>query len=51
MFERFVAAAAAAVSDARLDYFKRTLWPRLAQSSASGLLLFVPSYFDFVRLR
>lgn len=40
----------AAEADARLEHFKRTAWPRLKEgASAGGQLVYVPSYFDFVR--
>lgn len=51
MFERFSAPSPADAAAARLAFFKSKLWPRLRESGASGLLIFVPSYFDFVRLR
>jgi U3 small nucleolar RNA-associated protein 25 len=52
LFERFPCASAAGVPDARFEFFKAQLWPRLAEGAAAGgLLLVVPSYFDFVRIR
>eukprot|EP00879_Flechtneria_rotunda_P029257 GHRR01031570.1.p1 GENE.GHRR01031570.1~~GHRR01031570.1.p1 ORF type:complete len:239 (+),score=70.50 GHRR01031570.1:2-718(+) len=51
LFERFRCGSAAAAPDARFDFFKASVWPRLLEGAAGGLLLFVPSYFDFVRLR
>lgn len=51
VFERFDAPSAAAAADARFAAFTASLWPRLADAAGGGLLLFVPSYFDFVRLR
>jgi U3 small nucleolar RNA-associated protein 25 len=51
LFERFSCASAAAVADARFEAFKTQLWPRLAEGAGGGLLLVVPSYFDFVRIR
>ena len=49
MFERFASSIPAGASDARFDFFKSSLWPRLRDSGGPGTLLFVPSYFDFVR--
>ena len=44
----------ACASEARFAYFKNVIFPRLvanAEAGASGTLLFVPSYFDYVRVR
>lgn len=53
VFERFDVPASSPVeaADARFEFFRSTVWPRLKESSACGLLIFVPHYFDFVRLR
>lgn len=51
LFERFSCPSASAVPDARFEFFKTQLWPRLAEGAGGGLLLVVPSYFDFVRIR
>lgn len=51
-FERFDAPSPAAAADARMAHFKAALWPRLQEACArGGVLLFVPQYFDFVRIR
>ncbi|CCG83281.1 U3 small nucleolar RNA-associated protein 25 [Taphrina deformans PYCC 5710] len=56
-FQRFDSASPAQDPDVRFDYFKASILPRLrklAQADGdvgSGCLLFVPSYFDFVRVR
>ncbi len=52
IFERFSAPTPSETGEARFRYFTGTVWPRLQESIAlrsGGLLLFVPSYFDFVR--
>jgi hypothetical protein len=51
LFERFAASSSAAAADARFEFFKGSIWPRLAEAGGGRLLLVVPSYFDFVRLR
>jgi hypothetical protein len=52
MFERFkVAGGHPALTQARFDFFKNTIWPRLQEGQGSGLLLLVPDYLDYVRLR
>lgn len=51
LFERFSSPSAAAVADARFEFFKSSVWPRLAEGGGGGLLLVVPNYFDFIRIR
>jgi hypothetical protein len=51
LFERHAAPSPADASAARLEFFKSQLWPRLREAAPRGLLLFVPHYFDYVRLR
>ena len=55
-FSRFSASSVAKDPDARFDHFQRVFLPDLLKrardsSLASGTLVFVPSYADFVRLR
>ncbi|KAK9841329.1 hypothetical protein WJX74_004003 [Apatococcus lobatus] len=49
VFERISPAALTADADARFNHFRKALWPSL--KDRSGQLVFVSSYFDFVRLR
>ncbi|KAK9820865.1 hypothetical protein WJX81_006561 [Elliptochloris bilobata] len=51
LFERFRAPSAAGEADARFAHFCRIVWPRMREAGTSGQLLFVPSYFDYVRMR
>ncbi len=51
LFERYPVASPAECSTTRLEFFKKALWPRIKQTAPRGLLLLVPHYFDFVRLR
>ena len=38
--------------DARFEYFKSHLWPTIREAShLGGQLLYIPSYFDFVKVR
>ncbi|KAL3084906.1 hypothetical protein niasHT_035794 [Heterodera trifolii] len=46
-FHRFDAASPAEQAEQRFQYFVRQIFPKCQ----SGTLLFVPSYFDFVRVR
>lgn len=51
-FTRVQASSAAEAAEERFEHFKRVVWPRLSTGSRrGGDLLFVPSYFDFVRIR
>ena len=40
-----------AAPDARFRHFVAKVWPRIRDAGVTGQLLFVPSYFDFLRLR
>lgn len=51
VFERFNAASAAAAADARFEFFKSSIWPRVSEGGGGGLMMVIPSYFDFVRVR
>lgn len=37
--------------DQRFDYFKKTILPQFKAASKAHCLVFIPSYFDFVRIR
>ena len=38
--------------EARFQHFKNILWPRIRESArGGGQLIYIPSYFDFVRVR
>lgn len=56
-FSRFHPTSHTADPDTRFNYFTSTIvqlllrLPKPANGSAQGILLFVPSYFDFVRIR
>ncbi|KAK8040697.1 hypothetical protein PG991_000485 [Apiospora marii] len=52
-FSRFDAPSAAAEPDARFEYFISAIVPTLVKRAkdVEGTLIFVPSYFDYVRLR
>jgi U3 small nucleolar RNA-associated protein 25 len=39
-------------ADARFEYFRKSLWPRVREAAhGGGQLIYVPSYFDYVRVR
>ena len=53
-FQRFDSTIVSDEPDVRFRAFKDTFLPRLkkhAQADAAGCVLFIPSYFDFVRVR
>jgi len=43
--------APASAPDARFAHFTSTVWPRIKAAGLPGQLLFVPSYFDYVRVK
>ncbi|XWS73281.1 hypothetical protein CRYUN_Cryun02cG0114500 [Craigia yunnanensis] len=51
IYERFDADSIADVDDARLKYFAKKVFPKIKDSEQGGIMLFVSSYFEFVRLR
>lgn len=56
VFHRISAPSAADVAEARFDFFCKHLLPQVANSTDSAAnqahtLVFVPSYFDYVRIR
>ena len=52
IFERLPDAAnLSAANDLRFEHFRDSVMPRLRESPRPGALVFVPEYFDFVRVR
>eukprot|EP00899_Mesostigma_viride_P026479 jgi/Mesvir1/7015/Mv09147-RA.1 len=51
IFERFHCGSIADADDARFTFFTSKIYPRLRDSVQNGVLLFVPLYFDYVKLR
>ncbi|XVE71860.1 hypothetical protein DITRI_Ditri10aG0185700 [Diplodiscus trichospermus] len=51
IYERFDADSIVDVDDARLEYFAKKVFPKIKDSEQGGIMLFVSSYFEFVRLR
>lgn len=39
------------LDDARFSFFTKKIWDKLYENNQGYTILFVPSYFDFVRLR
>ncbi|KAI8573344.1 hypothetical protein RHMOL_Rhmol01G0269800 [Rhododendron molle] len=51
IYERFDAESAVDVDDARLEYFAKKVFPKIKDSVQGGIMLFISSYFEFVRVR
>ncbi|WAR18750.1 DIEXF-like protein [Mya arenaria] len=51
VFHRVESTSITSVPDDRFDFFVKKVFPQHSKSGASQTLIFVPSYFDFVRLR
>ncbi|KAI5664894.1 hypothetical protein M9H77_24217 [Catharanthus roseus] len=51
VYERFDAESIADSEDARLEYFCKKIFPKIKDSIQGGIMIFVSSYFEFVRLR
>uniref|UniRef100_A0A9I9DFA3 U3 small nucleolar RNA-associated protein 25 n=1 Tax=Cucumis melo TaxID=3656 RepID=A0A9I9DFA3_CUCME len=51
VYERFDSDSLADVDDARLEYFSKKVFPKINESSQGGVMLFISSYFEFVRVR
>lgn len=50
-FLRFQSATPAADPDTRFSFFTEKYLPTLTRRNPNGILLFIPSYFDFLRVR
>ncbi|KXT13514.1 hypothetical protein AC579_4169 [Pseudocercospora musae] len=50
-FSRFDSSSPGDDPDARFKYFTTAILPRLLRTGAQGTLIFIPSYFDFLRVR
>ncbi|KAL8509562.1 hypothetical protein ACS0TY_016687 [Phlomoides rotata] len=51
IYERFDTESIAEADDARLKYFSEKVFPKIKDSVQHGVMIFVSSYFEFVRLR
>lgn len=51
VYERFDVPSIAEADDARLDYFTKRVFPKIKDSLEGGTMLFISSYFEFVRIR
>ncbi|KAK9104212.1 hypothetical protein Scep_021056 [Stephania cephalantha] len=51
IYERFDASSIIDADDARFDYFVQKVFPKIKDSLQGGTMLFISSYFEFVRVR
>lgn len=51
VFQRLECESVTQADDVRFAYFTQRLLPRLRASAQSHIVLFIPSYFDYVRVR
>uniref|UniRef100_A0A7C8YSV0 U3 small nucleolar RNA-associated protein 25 n=1 Tax=Opuntia streptacantha TaxID=393608 RepID=A0A7C8YSV0_OPUST len=51
VYERFDAESIGEADDARLEYFTKKVFPKIKDSMQGGIMLFISSYFEFVRIR
>ncbi|KAL3625165.1 hypothetical protein CASFOL_030619 [Castilleja foliolosa] len=51
IYERFDTESIAEADDARLKYFCEKVFPKIKDSVQNGVMIFISSYFEFVRLR
>ena len=49
-FERIAVQSHKESDDVRFEFFRTKLLPRLQESVLPGMLLYVPSYYDYVRV-
>ncbi|XP_037494412.1 digestive organ expansion factor homolog isoform X1 [Jatropha curcas] len=51
VYERYDAKSMPDADDARLEYFIKKVFPKIKDSTQGGIMLFISSYFEYVRLR
>uniref|UniRef100_A0A1J3GHW3 Digestive organ expansion factor-like protein n=2 Tax=Noccaea caerulescens TaxID=107243 RepID=A0A1J3GHW3_NOCCA len=51
IYERFDADSIIQVDDARLEYFTQKIFPKIKDSVQGGVMIFIHSYFEFIRVR
>ncbi|XP_010539417.1 PREDICTED: U3 small nucleolar RNA-associated protein 25 [Tarenaya hassleriana] len=51
IYERFSADSIVQADDARFEYFTKKIFPKIKDSVQGGIMIFIHSYFEFVRLR
>lgn len=51
VFQKVPATSVATAADERFAFFTTTLLPQLLSTQKSGVLVYIPSYFDYLRVR
>lgn len=51
IYERIDTESIVDADDARLEYFKKKVFPKIKDSVQGGVMIFISSYFEFVRVR
>ncbi|KAK9090196.1 hypothetical protein Sjap_023373 [Stephania japonica] len=51
IYERFDVSSIIDADDARFDYFVQKVFPKIKDSLQGGTMLFISSYFEFIRVR
>ncbi|KAJ8770512.1 hypothetical protein K2173_018003 [Erythroxylum novogranatense] len=51
IYERLDASSVIDADDARLEYFTKKVFPKIKDASQGGTMLFISSYFEYVRVR
>jgi U3 small nucleolar RNA-associated protein 25 len=51
VFHRFDVQSVAQTTDGRFDFFIKKILPQYKDAVTSHVLIYIPSYFDYVRLR
>lgn len=51
IYQRFGADSVTDIDDARLEYFSKKVFPKIKDSIQGGTMIFISSYFEFVRIR
>ena len=51
IYERFDVKTAEDADDARFDSFIKNVFPKIKDSIQGGIMLFISSYFEFIRVR
>lgn len=51
VFQRVPCDSLASQDDSRFDYFVGTVLPQVLRSKQTHTAIFIPSYFDYVRIR